>query len=178
MKTISFSCGASPNSPRILGSAFRGRRYLDALTVTQIQALTTTELNGLTTTNLASLTATEVQAVTATQLAGLTTTAVNALGSGSSPSSTQIAGLTTTQLNAMTATALGALTMADVQQLTEESAAFDAFVRTIIYAWNANPRVHVYHYAPYEPSAMKRLMGRYAAHEADIDRMLRARPLR
>ncbi|HEY2511615.1 MAG TPA: TM0106 family RecB-like putative nuclease [Polyangiaceae bacterium] len=57
---------------------------------------------------------------------------------------------------------------------TEESAAFHLFVTLITKAWSANPAMHVYHYAPYEPSAMKRLMGRYAAHEADIDRMLRA----
>jgi uncharacterized protein len=56
----------------------------------------------------------------------------------------------------------------------EESAAFDAVVRTILDAWTANPAMHVYHYAPYEPAAMKRLMGRYGAHEADIDRVLRA----
>ena len=35
--------------------------------------------------------------------------------------------------------------------------------------------MHVYHYAPYEPSAFKRLMGRYATRETEVDRMLRAR---
>ncbi len=34
--------------------------------------------------------------------------------------------------------------------------------------------MHVYHYAPYEPAALKRLMGRYATREAEVDRMLRA----
>ena len=34
--------------------------------------------------------------------------------------------------------------------------------------------MHVYHYAPYEPAAFKRLMGRHATREADVDRMLRA----
>jgi predicted RecB family nuclease len=34
--------------------------------------------------------------------------------------------------------------------------------------------MHVYHYAPYEPAAFRRLMGRYASREAEIDRMLRA----
>ena len=29
-------------------------------------------------------------------------------------------------------------------------------------------------YAPYEPAALKRLMGRYATREEEIDRMLRA----
>jgi uncharacterized protein len=34
--------------------------------------------------------------------------------------------------------------------------------------------MHVYHYAPYEPSAFKRLMGRYATHEEELDTLLRA----
>ena len=57
---------------------------------------------------------------------------------------------------------------------TEESAAFGAVVRTIMDAWAANPGMHVYHYAPYEPAALKRLMARYATHEVDLARMLRA----
>ena len=36
------------------------------------------------------------------------------------------------------------------------------------------PSLHIYHYAPYEPAALKRLMGRYATREEEIDRMLRA----
>ena len=38
----------------------------------------------------------------------------------------------------------------------------------------AFPDLHIYHYAPYEPAALKRLMGRYATREDEIDRMLRA----
>ena len=34
--------------------------------------------------------------------------------------------------------------------------------------------MHIYHYGAYEPGALKRLMGRYATREEDIDRMLRA----
>jgi uncharacterized protein len=34
--------------------------------------------------------------------------------------------------------------------------------------------MHVYHYAPYEPAAFKRLMGRYATRERELDAMLRA----
>src|SRR5262249_11302757 len=30
-----------------------------------------------------------------------------------------------------------------------------------------------YHYAPYEPAALKRMMGRYATREEEVDRMLR-----
>jgi predicted RecB family nuclease len=37
------------------------------------------------------------------------------------------------------------------------------------------PGLHIYHYAPYEPAALKRLMGRHATREEEIDRMLRAR---
>ena len=33
--------------------------------------------------------------------------------------------------------------------------------------------MHVYHYAPYEPSVVKRLMGRYATREDEVDRLLR-----
>jgi hypothetical protein len=34
--------------------------------------------------------------------------------------------------------------------------------------------MHVYHYAPYEPSAFKRLMGRYATRQEELDKLLRA----
>jgi hypothetical protein len=39
--------------------------------------------------------------------------------------------------------------------------------------WAQYPDLHIYHYAPYEPGALKRLMGRYATREDEIDRMLR-----
>ena len=32
----------------------------------------------------------------------------------------------------------------------------------------------MYHYAPYEPSAFKRLMGRYATREQELDKLIRA----
>ena len=34
--------------------------------------------------------------------------------------------------------------------------------------------MHVYHFAPYEPTAFKRLSGRYATREVELDRILRA----
>jgi uncharacterized protein len=37
----------------------------------------------------------------------------------------------------------------------------------------ADPSLHIYHYAPYEPTAMKRLMGRYGTREDEVDGMLR-----
>ncbi|RYE39409.1 MAG: recombinase RecB, partial [Sphingobacteriales bacterium] len=36
------------------------------------------------------------------------------------------------------------------------------------------PGLHIYHYTAYEPSALKRLMGKYATREDEIDRLLRA----
>ena len=33
--------------------------------------------------------------------------------------------------------------------------------------------MHVYHFAPYEPGAFKRLMGRYGTREEEVDQMLR-----
>jgi predicted RecB family nuclease len=56
----------------------------------------------------------------------------------------------------------------------EECAAFEKVVAEIERSWAEHPGMHVYHYAPYEPTALKRLMGRYARCEAAIDRLLRA----
>lgn len=56
----------------------------------------------------------------------------------------------------------------------EERAAFEGVVDEIERLWAANPGMHVFHYAPYEPAAFKRLMGRYATREAAMDRLLRA----
>ena len=36
-----------------------------------------------------------------------------------------------------------------------------------------DPDLHIYHYAPYEPTALKRLMGRYGTREAEVDDLLR-----
>ena len=56
----------------------------------------------------------------------------------------------------------------------EEKLAFEEFVDGVIARWQQYPDMHVYHFAPYEPAALKRLMGRYATREEEIDRMLRA----
>ncbi len=56
----------------------------------------------------------------------------------------------------------------------EEKAAFERFVDFVIGRLDEHPDLHVYHFAPYEPAALKRLMGRYATREDEIDRMLRA----
>ncbi|SDC77051.1 uncharacterized protein SAMN05660690_2479 [Geodermatophilus telluris] len=41
-------------------------------------------------------------------------------------------------------------------------------------AWQADRGMHVYHYAAYEVSALKRLTGRYGVREAELDELLRA----
>jgi len=56
----------------------------------------------------------------------------------------------------------------------DEKHAFEKFVDFVMARWAQFPSLHVYHYAPYEPAALKRLMGRYATREEEIDRMLRA----
>ena len=55
----------------------------------------------------------------------------------------------------------------------EEKVAFENFVDLVIARLDANPEMHVYHYASYEPSALKRLMGRHGTREGEVDRLLR-----
>ena len=55
-----------------------------------------------------------------------------------------------------------------------EKAAFERFIDFVVARLEAWPDLHVYHFAPYEPAALKRLMGRYATREAELDSLLRA----
>jgi predicted RecB family nuclease len=55
-----------------------------------------------------------------------------------------------------------------------ERRGFEILIDTILARWAADPNMHVYHYGAYEPSAIKRLMGRYATRESQVDRLLRA----
>ena len=57
----------------------------------------------------------------------------------------------------------------------EEKAAFEEFVDFVMERLGRYPDLHIYHYAPYEPGALKRLMGRYATRENELDRMLRSK---
>ncbi len=54
-----------------------------------------------------------------------------------------------------------------------EKVAFEAFVDLVIARLDADPTMHVYHYAPYEMQAMKKLSSRYATRESEVDRLLR-----
>lgn len=55
----------------------------------------------------------------------------------------------------------------------EEKKAFETFVNWVTQRLKAHPDMHIYHYTAYEPSALKRLMGKYATHETEIDEWLR-----
>lgn len=54
-----------------------------------------------------------------------------------------------------------------------EKAAFEELIDTLMDRWQADSGFHVYHFGAYEPAAMKRLMGRYATREQELDRLLR-----
>lgn len=58
-----------------------------------------------------------------------------------------------------------------------EKKAFEEFIDLVMARWEEHPGMHVYHYAPYEPSALKRLMGRYGTREEEVDRLLRGERL-
>ncbi|HJT63308.1 MAG TPA: TM0106 family RecB-like putative nuclease [Candidatus Limnocylindria bacterium] len=54
-----------------------------------------------------------------------------------------------------------------------EKRAFEAVVDLFIARLWSDPEAHIYHFAPYEPTALKRLMGRHATKENEVDRLLR-----
>lgn len=56
----------------------------------------------------------------------------------------------------------------------EEKRTFEWFVDEDMVRWRADRDLHIYHFGAYEPSALKRLMGRYATRESEIDQLLRA----
>jgi len=57
---------------------------------------------------------------------------------------------------------------------SDERRGFERVIDMIVETAREHPSMHVYHYAPYEPAAFKRLMGRYATRERELDAMLRA----
>lgn len=55
----------------------------------------------------------------------------------------------------------------------EEKAAFERLIDLIAERRRRDTGAHVYHYAPYEPTAMRRLVGRYATRSDVLDELLR-----
>jgi len=56
-----------------------------------------------------------------------------------------------------------------------ERHAFEGFVDWVTARLAADPEMHIYHYAPYEPNALKKLMSRHGTREAEVDELLRRR---
>ncbi len=57
---------------------------------------------------------------------------------------------------------------------TEERIAFEQFMDFVCERRKLYPSMHIYHYAPYEPSALKRLMTKHSTREDEVDDLLRS----
>ncbi len=68
----------------------------------------------------------------------------------------------------------GAFTALWAHDAAEERRMVEDLVDRVVEAWREDPGMHVYHYAAYEVSALKRLTGRYGVREAELDQLLRA----
>ncbi len=55
----------------------------------------------------------------------------------------------------------------------QEKQAFVDFVQWAYQRWQQDPSMHIYHYANYEVAACRKLMGRYAVCEHEVDQLLR-----
>lgn len=60
-----------------------------------------------------------------------------------------------------------------VSNLDEEKVALEQFIDFVFDKRKDFPSLHIYHYAPYETIALKRMMGKYAIKENEIDVLLR-----
>src|SRR5260370_7967384 len=56
----------------------------------------------------------------------------------------------------------------------EEKRAFEKFIGSVMERRRQYPDMHIYHYAPYEPTAIKHLAGRHGICTDDVDELLRA----
>ena len=56
-----------------------------------------------------------------------------------------------------------------------EKAAFEGFIEWVFDRWQKNPRMHIYHYAAYEVSAIRRLSTRHDTRQEEVDALLRGR---
>lgn len=55
----------------------------------------------------------------------------------------------------------------------QEKLAFSGFIDWAYQRWIADPTMHIYHYASYEVTACRKLMGRYGCYEHEVDQLLR-----
>jgi uncharacterized protein len=54
-----------------------------------------------------------------------------------------------------------------------ETRAFEGLVDLFMDRLARDPSIHIFHYAPYEPTALGRLMGRHGTREDEVDKLLR-----
>jgi predicted RecB family nuclease len=57
----------------------------------------------------------------------------------------------------------------------EEKELFETWIDWVMDVKERNPDMHIYHYAPYETTALKRLAGKYASRQEELDQLLRSR---
>lgn len=55
----------------------------------------------------------------------------------------------------------------------DERAALETFLDMVAVRRRAHPDMHIYHYAPYEPTHLLQMAARYGVREAEVDRLLR-----
>lgn len=55
----------------------------------------------------------------------------------------------------------------------EEKVAFEGFVDWVFSRWSKNPSMHIYHYAAYEVSAVRRLSTQHDTRQEEVDQLLR-----
>ena len=58
---------------------------------------------------------------------------------------------------------------------TNEKEAFSKFIALVMERWRKHTGMHVYHYAPYEPTQIKRMAGQHGVCIDEVDQLLRAR---
>ncbi len=58
-----------------------------------------------------------------------------------------------------------------------EKLAFEQLTDLFMERLARDPAIHIYHYAPYEPTALAKLMGRHATRETEVDSLLRGNVL-
>ena len=56
----------------------------------------------------------------------------------------------------------------------EEKTAFEGFIAKVMERWQRHPDMHIFHYAAYEVTAIKRLAGRHSTCTDEVDQLLRA----
>lgn len=56
----------------------------------------------------------------------------------------------------------------------EEKELFETWIDWVLDIKERHPDMHIYHYAPYETTALKRLAGKYASRQEELDQLLRS----